>query len=78
MLTICFDHLEAHKMKVLQVSKDKEVWKQHIMHIGLPHYQVVLKFSMTHLEWWNIRGSLMQRIWCETQLDWVHPSKGLQ
>lgn len=27
MLAVCFDHLEAHKIKVMQVNMDKEVWK---------------------------------------------------
>lgn len=38
MLVVCFDHLEMHESKVLQVGKKKEVWKKRILHIGLPHY----------------------------------------
>lgn len=38
MLIVCFDHLEAHKAKVMQVNMDKEVWKQHILYIGLPYF----------------------------------------
>lgn len=38
MLAVCFDHLEAHKIKVMQINMDKEVWKQRILHIGLLYY----------------------------------------
>lgn len=51
MLAVCFDHLEAHKIKFMRVNINKEFWKQRILHSGLPHYQVILNFSMTHLEW---------------------------
>lgn len=54
MVIVCSDHLEVHKEKVMQVIMDKEVWKQRIMHIGLPYFQVILNFLATHLEW---RGS---------------------
>lgn len=51
MLVVCFDHLEMHKTKVMEVSMDKEVWKECILHIGLPHYQIVHNFSVAHMEW---------------------------
>lgn len=51
MLVVYFDHLETRKTKVMQVSMDKEVWKQCILHIGLPHYQVVHNFLVAHMEW---------------------------
>lgn len=57
MLVFCFDHLEMHKGKVVHVSKKKEVWKQQILHIGLPHYQLILNFSSAHLELQNIQST---------------------
>lgn len=61
MLAVFFDHLEAHKIKVMQVNMDKEVCKQHILYIGLPHYQVILNFSTTHLDWWNVCGTAVKQ-----------------
>lgn len=51
MLTVYSDHLEEHKARVSQVNMDKEVWKKRIQHIGLHYFQVILNFSVTHLEW---------------------------
>lgn len=51
MLIVYSDHLEVHKARVMQVNMDTEVWKQRIIHIGLPYLQVILNFSIAHLEW---------------------------
>lgn len=50
MLIVCSDHLEVHKARATQVNMDKEVWKQRIIHIGRPYFQVILNFSTAHLE----------------------------
>ena len=57
MLGVCTNHLEEHKEKVKQVSLGKEVWRQHILHIGLPHYQVIHDFSNAYMEWWSVHGT---------------------
>lgn len=61
MLMVCSDHLEEHKAKVSQVNMDKEVWKQCILYIGLPYFQVILNFSATQLEWHGMHSSTTKK-----------------
>lgn len=41
LLFLCIGHMDSHFDRVVQVHKEKEVWKQHIAHVGLPHNPVI-------------------------------------
>lgn len=51
MLIVCSYDLKIHKAKVMQVNMDKEVWRQRIIHIVLPYFQVILNFLTADIEW---------------------------
>lgn len=44
MLIVCLDHLDSHKDKVQLVKRKKELWKQRVIHISLPHVAVIQEF----------------------------------
>lgn len=51
LLFLCIGHLDSHSNKVAQVHKEKEVWKQHIAQVGLPHKPVIQHFITTFSDW---------------------------
>lgn len=53
LLFLCIEHLGNHANRVEQVRKEKEVWKQRIVRIGLPHSALIQNFSAAHVDWKN-------------------------
>lgn len=51
MLMVFLDHLDSNRDKVQMVKRKKELWKQRVIHIGLPHVTVIQEFSKVHREW---------------------------
>lgn len=51
LLFLCIGHLDSHSDRVAQVHKEKEVWKQRMTHMGLPHKPVIQHFIMVYSDW---------------------------
>lgn len=51
LLIINLKHLEMHEEKVVELKKVKEIWKQRLTYIGLPHQSVISTFSTAYESW---------------------------
>lgn len=51
LLFLCIRHLDSHSDKVAQVHWEKEVWKQRMAHVGLPHNTIIQHFATAHADW---------------------------
>ena len=57
MLIINLKHLEMHEEKFFELKKVKEIWKQRLAYIGLPHQSVISAFLNAYESWKTTRGA---------------------
>lgn len=59
MLTVCLDHLDSHRDEVQLVKRKKELWKQRVIHISLPHVVVIQEILKVHQEWSTMKAVMV-------------------
>jgi hypothetical protein len=55
MLIINTRHLEMQEEKIAELKKTKEIWKQRLTYIGLPHQSIISAFSTTYGAWKTVK-----------------------
>ena len=58
MLIINLKHLEMHEEKAAELKRMKEIWKQRLVYIGLPHQSIIFAFSTTYEMWKMAKGEI--------------------
>lgn len=64
LLFLCIQNLGEHSDKVAQIRRKKELWKQRMTHVGLPHIKIIEHFGIAYTDWKNKLSKLLRNVLC--------------